>query len=173
MARQSRFRSAPKDILDISYLVDVCEVRREPDPCAYTRITGSLKPAITPDEMETADACRNIGYAQGWECEFGGRVEVPTPPSGMPRKYLAAFAGGVLDGAEAARLHPLVTGIARAGQPPRPAEPQWEVITAPFADIHTHPGFDPADADHDTEVADPNDAANSPIKAWLPRRPKK
>ncbi|WP_374650282.1 hypothetical protein [Dongia sp.] len=151
MTRQSRFRSAPKDLCDITYIVGVCQGSIAPNPCAYTRITGALKPAIALDEMETADACRNIGYAQGWECELGGRVEVPTPPSGMPRKYLAAFVGGVLDGAEAARLYPLPGNEHLQGKAGHRAEPQWAAITDPFGDIH--PGIDPAD--NDIEDTDP------------------
>jgi hypothetical protein len=99
--RRSRFSGAPKDLLDISYIIAVAAGEREPDRLAWP-LFGDRPPRA--EDYTTRQAAYGLGYHQGWSFEVSGRMEVPTPPVGMARNLLPAFCAGILDGADNARM---------------------------------------------------------------------
>lgn len=126
--RASRFANAPRDLLDIGYIVDVAEGRRAPDPRAYIPATGR---PTTADEIESREQAYHVGCHQGWCIEMGGRFEVATPPVGLPRAWLGAFAAGVLDGADNARQAQIMS---RGGTPGGDEDP-WADLDGDFSAV--------------------------------------
>lgn len=94
---KNRFSSAPRDLLDISYIVAVAEGTMPRHELAFPAFYGEIPQA---EDYVTRENAYALGRFQGWHCELGGRFERPTPPKGMSRALLGAFAAGVLDGAE-------------------------------------------------------------------------
>lgn len=92
-----RFSEVSRDICDPSYIAAVAAGEREPDPLAWPAFGGTVPQAKDfPDRARAYD----LGHHQGFDCEMGGRLEKATPPVGMPRNLLSAFARGVIDGSE-------------------------------------------------------------------------
>lgn len=99
--RRNRFLAAPKELLNLSYIIAVAAGERQPDRLAWP-ILGD-RPLRAEDYVTRQDAY-NLGYHQGWSFEVSGQIEVPTPPVGMARNLLPPFCAGILDGADNARI---------------------------------------------------------------------
>lgn len=94
--RPNRFATAPRDLVDPAYMAHVADGTIPPDIMAWPAFGGELPRA---EDYATRGSAYDLGYAQGFDCQMGGRVVRPTPPIGMPRELLPRFARGVIDGA--------------------------------------------------------------------------